>query len=431
MVGTVGNVAARSLEDVNEPSAVTEHPYYHPLPGTAWEAVDEAEDLLGAQAPLVTLANWQEDPHHAWSFQHMRELMPSQVIDGTDDPRPLAEATGEVGGIPLPETPWAPTVDSLLAATETDAFLVVHRGTIVQERYHAGMNRRRRHLLMSVTKSVVSAVAGSLTGSGLLDPDAPVETYVPELARCGYAGASVRTVLDMRSGVKFSEAYLDPDSEVRVMERSMGWAPRNHGDPLGMYPYILTTTAARPHDGVFDYRSIETDVLGWICERAAGRRMADLIADLVWRPIGAFHDAEIAADPLGCAVHDGGMSATLRDLGRFGLMLLDHGLVGERQVIPAGWVTDAAYPPADVRAAFAASTNEPYLPGGWYRSQFWFVPGDAGPILLCLGIHGQMVFVEWSTGLVGVKFSSWPTPQNADKLVATIGAFRAIGRTLC
>ncbi len=415
---------------MSEPTQVTEHSYYHPQPGTAWEGVDSAADLLGAHAPLVTLANWQEDPHHSWAFQHMRELMPSQVIEGTDDPRPLPESYADLGTIALPQTPWAPTVDALLEATDTDAFLVLHRGDIVDERYLGGMTRRRRHLVMSVTKSVVSAVAASLSGTGLLDPDAPVETYVPELATSGYAGATVRTVLDMRSGVKFSEAYLDPDSEVRVMERSMGWAPRNHGDPLGMYPYILTMTRDRAHNGTFDYRSIETDVLGWICERAAGRRMSELIADLVWRPIGAFHDAEITADPLGCAVHDGGMSATLRDLGRFGLMLLDHGRVGERQVIPPGWVSDAAYPPPDVRAAFAASANEPYLPGGWYRSQFWFVPGDAGPILLCLGIHGQMIFVEFATGLVGVKLSSWPTPQNADKLVATINAFRAIGRSL-
>jgi hypothetical protein len=106
-------------------------------------------DLLGAQAPLVTLANWQEDPHHSWAFQHMRELMPSQVIEGTDEPRPLAEALREVGGIRL-ETPWAPTVDALIDATETDAFLVVHRERSSMSGMHAGMTRRRRHLIMSV-----------------------------------------------------------------------------------------------------------------------------------------------------------------------------------------------------------------------------------------------------------------------------------------
>lgn len=413
---------------MSEP-AVVQHPYYHPQPGTAWEQVDAAGNLLVGPTPLVTLANWQEEPHHVWSFQHMRELMPSQVIDGTDEPRPLPEEPSDLAGLAVP-VDWAPTLEEMLDRTETDAFLVLHRGVIVDERYIGRMAPRRRHLVMSVTKSIVSCVAGSLAGDRLLDPDAPVEASVPELAASGYAGARARTVLDMRSDVNFRETYLDPDSEVRVMERSMGWAPRNHGDPLGMYPYILTTTAARPHDGVFDYRSIETDVLGWIVERAAGQRMSDLISERIWKPIGAFHDAEISADPLGVAIHDGGLSATLRDLGRFGLMLHDHGHVAGRQILPHWWISDAAHPPADVREAFAASVNEPYLPGGWYRNQFWFVPGDAGSILLCLGIHGQMVFVEWSTGLVGVKLSTWPLPQDSDKLVATINAFRAIGREL-
>ncbi len=322
------------------------------------------------------------------------------------------------------------SVDDLVAATDTDAFLVVHDGQLVTEQYDHGMTRRRRHLVMSVTKSVVSCVAASLAHDGLLDPQAPAARYVPELEHSGYAGVTVRELLDMRTGVRFSEAYLDPSSEVRVMERSMGWAPRNHGDPLGMYPYILTTTQQDEHGGTFVYRSIDSDVLGWVCERAAGRRMADLVTTRVWEPMGAFHDAEVTVDPLGTAIHDGGLSATARDLARFGLLLLDGGSVGSHQVLPALWLRDALYPPADVVEAFARSESAPYLPGGWYRNQFWFVPGDEGPIMLALGIHGQMVFVEPATRTVGVKLSSWAAPQDAARLHATIEAFRAIGRAL-
>ena len=164
--------------------------------------------------------------------------------------------------------------------------------------------------------------------------------------------------------------------------------------------------------------------------RTATARMADLVSERIWRPMGAFHDAEVTADPLGTAIHDGGVSTTLRDLARFGQMLLDHGLVEGRQVVPSSWVEEALRPPADDRDAFARSENEPFLPGGWYRNQFWFVPGDHGPILLCLGIHGQMVFVEHATRTVGVKLSSWPVPQDIDKLLGTIATFRAVARSL-
>ncbi|MGB2936213.1 MAG: serine hydrolase [Nostocoides sp.] len=411
------------------------HPYYAPEPDSAWARVDRHDALLPSGQPLVTLANWQEEPHLHWSFQHMREVMPSQVILGHEAPLALPERPIELGEVPVSGLDWADTVDQVLARTETDGFLVLKDGAILAERYTPPMVRRRRHLVMSVSKSIVSCVAGSLAGDGLLDPEASVETYVPELAASGYAGARVRTLLDMRSGIRFRETYLDPESEVRVMERSMGWAPRNHGDPLGMYPYILTIASEGEHGGVFTYRSIDTDTLGWVCERAAGVRMADLISDRVWQPIGAFHDAEVTADPLGSAIHDGGVSATLRDLGRFGMMLLQQGRAlgpdgAWRQVVPAEWISGALFPPADVRDAFARSENEPYLPGGWYRNQFWFVPGDNGPILLCLGIHGQMVFVEPATGVVGVKLSSWPLPQSAQKLSGTIWMFREIARYL-
>ncbi len=360
----------------------------------------------------------------------MRELMPSHVILGSDDPRPLREDPQDLGTLALEGIGFATSLDEVMVGSQTDGFLVIKDDVVAFERYFDPMSRRSRHLVMSVSKSIVSSVAATLFADGLLDPDAPVETYVPELAESGYAGARVRDVLDMRTGVRFSEAYLDPLSEVRVMERSMGWAPRRDGDPLGAYPYILTTVRETDHDGTFTYRSIDTDTLGWMVERATKQRMADLISQRVWQPMGAEHDAEVTVDPLGCAIHDGGVSATLRDLGRFGLMLLDQGVVNGREVLPAQWIESASYPPADVRDAFARSENEPYLPGGWYRNQFWFVPGDHGPILLCLGIHGQMIFVEAATRTVGVKLSSWSTPQHLDKLVGTISTFRQIARHL-
>ena len=133
------------------------------------------------------------------------------------------------------------------------------------------------------------------------------------------------------------------------------------------------------------------------------------MSTLIWAPMGAEYDAEITCDGLGSAVHDGGVSATARDVARFGNMLLHDGWVGHRSVVPESWLQQARHIDADIRGAFAASDSEPVLPGGWYRNQFWFVPGPSGDILLCLGIHGQMVFVDRATRTVAVKLSSWPT----------------------
>jgi CubicO group peptidase (beta-lactamase class C family) len=321
-------------------------------------------------------------------------------------------------------------VDGVLAATYTDAVVIVHDGRLVFERYAGETAPDTPHLLMSITKSVVSCVTGHLAGRGLIDPAQQVTAHVPELAGSGYAGAAVRDLLDMRSGIAFSEDYDDPAAEVRVMEESMGWRPSSGGTSDSMYEYLTSLRAARPHGGVFDYRSCETDVLGWVCERAAGTRMADLISEVVWARLGAERDAEITCDRAGTAIHDGGMCATARDLARFGLMLLAGGQAAGGRVVPETWLRTAWAADQDIHAAFDGSVDSPYLPGGWYRNQFWFLPRPYGDVLLCLGIYGQMLYVAPATGTVGVKLSSWPTPQSAAMLHDTLRVFDAAGAVL-
>jgi len=385
-----------------------------------------------AEDTLVTLASWQDPPNVRWAFQHMREIIPTQLIAAGPRPRPLTAALDpSVGETPVTRLDHsASTAAQVFDDTWTDAVLVLHDGVLVEERYVDPMTPATPHLLMSVTKSVVGCVAGILTGHGVLDPEAPVSTYVPEVEGSGYDGATVRHLLDMRTGVAFRETYLEPDSEVRVMERSMGWRPSDEGDPTGMYEYMTTLGTDGPHGGDFTYRSADTDMLGWVVERASGRRMADLVTELLWLPIGAEHDAHITCDPVGSAIHDGGLSTTARDLARFGQLLLDDGFVGGEEVVPAAWLADARHPPPAVRQAFANTDNEEVLTGGWYRNQFWFVPVPDGEALVCLGIHGQMVYVNRGTRTVGAKLSSWPDPQNSSYLIDTLRAFGAIGVAL-
>lgn len=382
---------------------------------------------------VVTLENWQQPPFNRWAFQHLRELIPTQRIARGTKKKALVRCENSPGlddidVVRLGAGP--PTVGGILADTWTDAVIVLHDGQIVMERYLDQMQANTPHLLMSVSKSIVGCVCGILVSQGRLDPEALITRYVPEIAGSGYDGATVRNVLDMRTGVAFSEAYENPDAEVRVIERQMGWQPLDESGRVGLYAYLTSLAAEGPHGAQFVYRSADTDVLGWVCERVAGVRMADLVSTLIWAPMGSEFDAEITCDPLGSAVHDGGISATGRDLARFGMLLLDDGWVGGRVVVPEGWLQQARHIDADIRGAFAGSDSEPLLPGGWYRNQFWFVPGPSGDIQLCLGIHGQMIFVDRGTRTVAVKLSSWPTAQDPAHLVDTIRAFAAIGRHL-
>ena len=388
----------------------------------------------------MSAGNWQLPPFNRWAFWHVKDVLPTRRIPrGSGPVRELPTATGhseltEVG-LTRRDGSFA-TVAQVLADTYTDAYVVLQDGALVTEWYGSEGAPDRTHALMSVSKSVVGCVAAALIDRDLLHADLPITEYVPELASSGYVGATVRDVLDMRSGVRFREEYTNPDAEVQVLGEWIGWAPTHEGDaPRGLYRYLTGLQAEAPHGHRFLYRSAETDVLGWVCERAAGKQMPELISTLIWQPLGAEFDAEILCDRTGTAVHDGGLCAAARDVARFGQMLLDGGSVPDegtdtRAVIGSRWLRRAWAVDAEARTVFAASPAEVSMPGGWYRNQFWFRPGQHGDVLLCLGVYGQMVHVSRRTRTVCVKFSSWPRPQEPGYLQDTLRAFDAVGGAL-
>jgi CubicO group peptidase (beta-lactamase class C family) len=362
---------------------------------------------------------------------NVRELVPTQRVPRGAGPTLPLESTHDIdlSAVPVSRVDGSTaTVQAVLDETYTDAFGVLQEGNLVAEWYAPGGGPDQVHALLSITKSIVGCVAGVLLDRGVLAETQPVSELVTELSASGYADATVRDLLDMRSGVHFLEEYTNPAAEVRQLDE---WVL---GDK-GLYAFLATLSADSPHGGPFRYRSSETDVLGWACERASGQPMTALISELVWGPTGAEHDAEMMCDRLGTAVHESGLSATLRDLLRFGLMLAGGGAVpapggADRQVLPPRWLRHSWAVDADIRTAFVQSPAELSFPGGWYRNQFWFRVGPHGDVLLCLGIHGQLVYVSRRTGTVIVKLSGWPTPQHPEFLQNTLRACDAISGAL-
>jgi CubicO group peptidase (beta-lactamase class C family) len=360
---------------------------------------------------LVTLENWQDPPFNRWGFQHVAELVPTARIPRGGSPvwqldreeRDLSGLTIH-GGRHL-KSPF----DGFLEGTFTDAIVVLHGGTIVFERYFNAMRPDTRHLLMSVSKSITSAVCGSLIAERLLSPTDHVTTHLPELSGTSWDGCTVRHLLDMRAGTRFDEDYANLEADIRIYEQIFLWRPRTiPGLPDDITAYYPTLQNGAPHGGPFDYRSILTDLLAWVMERAAGARFADLVSQELWAPMGAEFDAEVTVDAHGNPFADGGVSCTLRDLARFGLLLLRDGRCGERSVIPSAWIHDTLNPDDDVVDAFVSSRDAREFPeGAYYRNQFWVIDA-AAPIFLCSGINGQSVLVHGPADVVIAKFSTWP-----------------------
>ena len=374
--------------------------------------------------------NWQAPDNIRWSFQNVARVLPTTPISrGTGPVAELPVELQDLGEVEIPATEHSETrsVRSVIESTDTDGWTLLHNGTVLTEEYFGDMTPSTEHLLMSVSKSLVGTVAGVLAGSGDLDPRRPITDYVPELADSGYAGATVRHILDMRSGIRFSEDYLDPKSEVRQIEESIGWSEAARAIPgIGMYEFLTTLEAKSEHGGVFEYRSCESDVLGWVCEKIAGESMQTLMSRVLWSRLGAEQDALIATDQYGVGMFDGGINTTLRDLARFGFVYANRGqsLTGQ-QVAPTTWIGDTLTTSECVRQAFADGPGDNRMPGGAYHNQFWF-PFPDSHAFLALGIHGQMIYMNPGANVVGVKLSSWRLPQDAAKLFPTIRAFEAV-----
>jgi len=389
--------------------------------------------MEGAPPPAdrqVTLANWRGAPFNRWGFRNARNLVPSAAIR----PDPLRRwhleaaprALGELAFRGPDGADW--TLDGWLAHSVTDALLVLHGGRLVLERYLDGMTGCEQHILMSVSKSLTGALAGALVGRGELDPEAPVARYVPEVAGGAYAGASVRQLLDMRVGVRFDEDYAEPDGAMVRYREAMGWKPPSDpARPGDLRGFVAALPAEGAHGGPFRYVSPTCDLLGWVLERAAGPSFAALMSELIWRPLGAAAEAYVTVDRLGAARVAGGICATARDLGRFGLMMLRGGRAGEgaeaRRVVPAAWVEDIRH--GGDKAAWRDGDFADTFPSGAYRSQ-WYATGCDDGAFCAIGIHGQYLWISPASETVIVKYSSMPEAVDYAQDALAFAAFRAL-----
>lgn len=375
----------------------------------------------------VTLANWRLAPFNRWAFSHVAEIIPSAAI--AHDPAhvtTLVTASADVAEIGYRTVDGKNgTVGGMLAETYTDGFLVLHQGRIITENYAAALACHRPHIVFSVSKSITGTLAGLLVERGQLDPDAEVAQYLPEIKGSAYGDATLRHVLDMTVAIDFKEDYLDPQGDFMRYRRASGWNPADDPVTAGDLRSFLATTrrGAGAHGHTFHYVSPNSDLLGWILERAAGRKLADLMSERIWRHIGAEMPAYVTVDRLGAARTAGGISATLRDLGRFGEMMRHHGAVAGKQIVPRFWVDDIMK--NGDKAAWARGDMAGFIAGGKYRSK-WYIVDDSREAFCAVGIHGQWIYIDRKAETVIVKLSSQPLPVDEGMDRHILAGFRAI-----
>lgn len=371
-------------------------------------------------------------PKLRWAQSNIRRLVPTTNVARGDGPvcvLPRADRD-DIDGVSFtpigsaePMT-WAQS----LAANYTDGIVVLHRGRIVHERYFGALDAQRPHIAWSVTKSFFGLIAASLIAEGALDPQAPVSAYVPELEGSGLGNATLRQVLDMTTSIHYSEDYTDPDAGIWSHGRAGGILPRTPEQvgPASFYEFLGTLRQDGAHGEAFAYKTVNTDVLGWVLRRVTGLPLGELLQQRIWSQLGTEQDGYLMVDSTGTEFAGGGFNCALRDLARFGEMLRNGGFWNGRQIVPQGAIDDirrGADPAHFVKAGYVT------LPGATFRNMWW-ITHNAHGAYCARGIHGQGVYIDPAAEMVIARFASHHIAGNMGIDPTTLPAYHALATFL-
>ncbi len=383
-------------------------------------------------------SNYFSFPKLRWSVCHLREFLPTEQISrGLGAPIPLSylpadDLTNEREAIDaLTFTPMNSdremTWEQSLYANYTDGLLIIHKGRVVYERYFGCLEEDGKHAAMSMTKSVTGLLADIMVVEGVLDDTLLVSDIIPEIGDSAFASATVRQVMDMTTGVKYSEDYADPNADIWLYSAAASPLPKS-GDyqgPNGYWAYLQQVQPEGEHGAEFHYKTINSDMLGWIISRVSDKSVTELASERLWRRMGVEQDAYQTVDGLGVPFAGGGLTAGLRDLGRLGILMLNEGEINGERLFPA----------EVVRRIRAGGDRDkfgdgfPTLAGGSYTSQWWVFHNDHGAFA-ARGVHGQTIYVDPTAEMVLVRFASFPKAQNGFIDPTSLPAYQAVAKYL-
>lgn len=382
-------------------------------------------------AQRVDLSNSYKYPQMRWVMQHVRELNPTHNIRrGNTAISNLPVASKPIGAFAFDDDKGnKTTVDDWFNNSYSDAIVVLHKGKIVYERYENQMKPSTPHLLFSVTKSFTGLMAAQLAHEGKIDPNALVTQYVPELAGSAWGDMKVREVMDMTGAVRFREIYTDPTTEIFGYSWASGLLPKPPGyqGKTNVYDFLKTLQKEGEHGSGFTYRTVHSEVLGWIVSRVTNKHWADLMSESIWQKLGMEEDGHVIVDSVGTPLQGAGLNATARDLARFGEMLRRGGEFNGQRIFAKAVLDDTFVKGGDPEKFKAGGM--PFRAGYSYRNQWWMLHNSDGAYEAS-GIHGQMIHINPKAEMVVVKLASHPVAGAGFTHPMTLRAWAALAKAV-
>lgn len=275
---------------------------------------------------------------------------------------------------------------SFMNDLQTRAFLVFHGDSIVYEKYFDKHDMNTVSNSFSAAKTVVALLIGIAVDEGKIKSlDEPVGNYIPEFNSQGKEKITIRHLLMMASGLDWEESSKNPLSEN---------AESYYGTDL--YGLVTRQKAISPPGKVFNYQSGNSQLLGYVLEKATGKSVAEYTQEKIWKRIGTEHEAYWSLDKENgdekafCCLY-----ATARDFGRLGKLILQNGRYNNAQVIPLWYMKELSVTPN--------LETEEGVPNKRYGLHIWTYQGEDTPIYYCRGIKGQYLISIPEENLVIVR----------------------------
>jgi CubicO group peptidase (beta-lactamase class C family) len=339
------------------------------------------------------------------TFRNIDRLFPVRVVSRGTSVFALPKSSRPLTRVEFKSGRKAYDLIDYMALNRVTGLLILKDGKIAYEDYEMGNTERTRWMSMSMAKSITSTLVGAAIQEGHIKSiDDQVTKYVPTLVGSAYDGVSIRYLLQMASGVKWDETYTNPASDRRhMLEAQIGQRPGAIMDLMAKLP-----RAAAPGT-VWNYSTGETYVAGALVRAAVGRSLAQYLSERIWANFGMESDATWWLDsPDGMEVGGSGLSASLRDYGRFGLFLLNGGMAGQERILPRGWVREAG----SGKTIGGSAVNYGYM--------IWPFAAPPGSInegaFQAHGIYGQHMYMNPRENVVIVVWGALPKPTGTEPI---------------
>ena len=352
------------------------------------------------------------------TYRNIDRIFPTHIVKHGNNIYPLPKSDRSISNLKFTSAGKDYDLYDYISLNHVTGLLIIKDGKIITEIYQYGNTEETRWMSMSMVKSITATLIGAAIKDGYIKSiDEPIINYLPELRNSAYDGVTIRNLLQMASGVKWNETYTDSNSDRRHLLNAQ--ISQVAGSTLKL---MAALPKAAPAGSAWNYSTGETQVAGALLRAAVKKPLAEYLSEKIWSKYGMQSDATWWLEsPNGLEIGGSGLSATLRDYGRFGLFLLNGGKIGNNSILPEGWLQDAT-----TSKVIGSKTVD-------YGYMLWPIPHSFGSIhntaFEARGIFGQHIYVNPKQNIVITVWSAQSKPTGK-AVVADYDFFGAVSNAL-